>query len=86
MVLISFILLLLTVLDLRCRAGFSLVASGGVLAAVACGPLTGGSSCGGRALGRGLSTCGLSCTVTCAIFPDQELNRVPCVGRRTLYH
>ena len=44
MVLILFILLLLTVLDLRCRAGFSLVASGGVLAAVACGPLTGGSS------------------------------------------
>ena len=37
------------------------------------------SSCGSRALERRLSSCGagLSCSVTCAIFPDQGSNPCP---------
>ena len=29
---------------------------------------------------------GLSCSMACGIFPDQGLNRVPCISRRILNH
>ena len=35
------------------------------------------TSCGSRALERGLSSCGLSCSATCGIFPDQDTRECP---------